>query len=102
MLAASGTTSVPQAESGDGFLIGRFDRAAPGTHVGNTFRREGDYWSVTFDGRTVQVRDRMRSSTRSGRHLGQRRRHRQAASGLLIVRSRAPRRRPGRDDRVGF
>jgi hypothetical protein len=25
---------------------------------GNTFRREGDYWSVAFEGRTVRVRDR--------------------------------------------
>lgn len=27
------------------------------TESGNVFRREGDYWTVIFDGRTVRVRD---------------------------------------------
>jgi tetratricopeptide (TPR) repeat protein len=39
-----------QVESGEG--LGEQPAAAP-----NTFRREGDYWSVVFEGRTVRVRD---------------------------------------------
>jgi hypothetical protein len=31
--------------------------AAGTTADANVFRREGDYWSITFDGRTVRVRD---------------------------------------------
>jgi hypothetical protein len=35
------------------------DDARPGrsSEPANVFRREGDYWSVTFEGRTVRVRD---------------------------------------------
>src|SRR4051794_21542361 len=32
-------------------------RGAPASEPAGSFRREGDYWSVTFDGRTVHVRD---------------------------------------------
>jgi tetratricopeptide (TPR) repeat protein len=32
-------------------------RGAPASERADSFRREGDYWSVTFDGRTVHVRD---------------------------------------------
>ncbi len=31
--------------------------AADGTRAHNTFHREGDYWSVTFEGHTVRVRN---------------------------------------------
>ncbi|MEX0664357.1 MAG: transcriptional regulator [Acidimicrobiia bacterium] len=31
--------------------------AAPSDAVGNVFRREGDYWTVVFDGQTTRVRD---------------------------------------------
>ncbi len=37
--------------------LDRIDAAASATTRTNVFRREGDYWSVVFDGRTVRVRD---------------------------------------------
>jgi tetratricopeptide (TPR) repeat protein len=40
--------------------------SAAGTRTQNRFHREGDYWSVTFQGRTTQVRDR-----KGMRHLAQ-------------------------------
>jgi hypothetical protein len=33
------------------------DRIEVATSATNVFRREGDYWSIVFDGRTVHVRD---------------------------------------------
>jgi tetratricopeptide (TPR) repeat protein len=35
----------------------RIEVAASATTATNVFRREGDYWSVVFEGRTVRVRD---------------------------------------------
>jgi tetratricopeptide (TPR) repeat protein len=40
--------------------------AADRTRASNRFRREGDYWSVTFEGHTTRVRDR-----KGMRHLAQ-------------------------------
>ena len=37
--------------------LDRIEAAASATTGTNVFRREGDYWSVVFDGRTVRVRD---------------------------------------------
>ena len=37
--------------------LDRIEAAAGATTGTNVFRREGDYWSVVFDGRTVRVRD---------------------------------------------
>ena len=37
--------------------LDRIEAAARATTGTNVFRREGDYWSVVFDGRTVRVRD---------------------------------------------
>jgi len=38
-------------------ILERIEAAASATTQINVFRREGDYWSVVFDGRTVRVRD---------------------------------------------
>lgn len=38
-------------------VLEAIEAAAPGTAETNVFRREGDYWSVAFEGRTVRVRD---------------------------------------------
>ncbi len=38
-------------------ILERIEAAASATTETNVFRREGDYWSVVFDGRTVRVRD---------------------------------------------
>ncbi len=38
-------------------ILDRIEVAVGATAETNVFRREGDYWSVTFDGRTVRVRD---------------------------------------------
>src|SRR4051794_6430427 len=38
-------------------ILERIEVAATRTTETNVFRREGDYWSVVFDGRTVRVRD---------------------------------------------
>ena len=38
-------------------ILEQIEAAASATTETNVFRREGDYWSVVFDGRTVRVRD---------------------------------------------
>ena len=38
-------------------ILDRIEVAASATTESNVFRREGDYWSVVFEGRTVRVRD---------------------------------------------
>jgi tetratricopeptide (TPR) repeat protein len=38
-------------------ILERIEATASATTRTNVFRREGDYWSVVFDGRTVRVRD---------------------------------------------
>ena len=38
-------------------ILERIEVAAVATTEANVFRREGDYWSVVFEGRTVRVRD---------------------------------------------
>jgi tetratricopeptide (TPR) repeat protein len=38
-------------------ILERIEVAATATTDANVFRREGDYWSVVFEGRTVRVRD---------------------------------------------
>src|SRR5215210_4433394 len=38
-------------------ILERIEVAASATSETNVFRREGDYWSVVFEGRTVRVRD---------------------------------------------
>jgi ATP/maltotriose-dependent transcriptional regulator MalT len=38
-------------------ILERIEAAAGATTATNVFRREGDYWSVVFEGRTVRVRD---------------------------------------------
>ena len=38
-------------------ILERIEVAASATAETNVFRREGDYWSVVFEGRTVRVRD---------------------------------------------
>jgi tetratricopeptide (TPR) repeat protein len=38
-------------------ILDRIEVAASATTHTNAFRREGDYWSVVFEGRTVRVRD---------------------------------------------
>jgi len=38
-------------------ILERIEVAVGATTATNVFRREGDYWSVVFDGRTVRVRD---------------------------------------------
>jgi tetratricopeptide (TPR) repeat protein len=38
-------------------ILDQIEVAANATTVTNVFRREGDYWSVVFEGRTVRVRD---------------------------------------------
>jgi tetratricopeptide (TPR) repeat protein len=38
-------------------ILERIEVAASATTETNVFRREGDYWSVVYDGRTVRVRD---------------------------------------------
>jgi tetratricopeptide (TPR) repeat protein len=38
-------------------ILDRIEVAARATAETNVFRREGDYWSVVFEGRTVRVRD---------------------------------------------
>ena len=38
-------------------ILERIEVAASATTESNVFRREGDYWSVVFEGRTVRVRD---------------------------------------------
>jgi hypothetical protein len=38
-------------------ILERIEVAASATSGSNVFRREGDYWSVVFEGRTVRVRD---------------------------------------------
>ena len=38
-------------------ILERIEVAASATTETNVFRREGDYWSVLFDGQTVRVRD---------------------------------------------
>ena len=38
-------------------ILERIEVAASAATHTNVFRREGDYWSVVFDGRTVRVRD---------------------------------------------
>jgi tetratricopeptide (TPR) repeat protein len=38
-------------------ILERIEVTARATTETNVFRREGDYWSVVFDGRTVRVRD---------------------------------------------
>ena len=38
-------------------VLDRIEVAASATTGTNVFRREGDYWSVVFEGRTVRVRD---------------------------------------------
>jgi tetratricopeptide (TPR) repeat protein len=38
-------------------ILEQIEAAARATTETNVFRREGDYWSVVFDGRTVRVRD---------------------------------------------
>jgi tetratricopeptide (TPR) repeat protein len=38
-------------------ILERIEVTASATTETNVFRREGDYWSVVFDGRTVRVRD---------------------------------------------
>jgi hypothetical protein len=38
-------------------ILARIEVAATPTTETNVFRREGDYWSVVFDGHTVRVRD---------------------------------------------
>ena len=38
-------------------MLDRIEVAARATAETNAFRREGDYWSVVFEGRTVRVRD---------------------------------------------
>jgi tetratricopeptide (TPR) repeat protein len=38
-------------------IVARIEVAASATAGTNVFRREGDYWSVVFEGRTVRVRD---------------------------------------------
>jgi tetratricopeptide (TPR) repeat protein len=38
-------------------ILERIEGAASATIETNVFRREGDYWSVVFEGRTVRVRD---------------------------------------------
>jgi tetratricopeptide (TPR) repeat protein len=38
-------------------ILERIELAATATTETNVFRREGDYWSVMFEGRTVRVRD---------------------------------------------
>ncbi len=38
-------------------IFDRIEAAASTTAGSNVFRREGDYWTVVFDGRTVRVRD---------------------------------------------
>ena len=38
-------------------VLEQIEAAASATTETNVFRREGDYWSVVFDGRTVRVRD---------------------------------------------
>jgi tetratricopeptide (TPR) repeat protein len=38
-------------------ILERIEVRASATTETNVFRREGDYWSVVFDGRTVRVRD---------------------------------------------
>jgi tetratricopeptide (TPR) repeat protein len=38
-------------------ILERIEVAARATTETNVFRREGDYWSVVFEGRTVRVRD---------------------------------------------
>jgi hypothetical protein len=38
-------------------ILDRIEVAAAATTETNVFRREGDYWSVAFEGRTVRVRD---------------------------------------------
>ena len=38
-------------------ILDRIEVAAGATTETNVFRREGDYWSVVFEGRTVRVRD---------------------------------------------
>ena len=38
-------------------ILERIEVAAGAATHTNTFRREGDYWSVVFEGRTVRVRD---------------------------------------------
>jgi tetratricopeptide (TPR) repeat protein len=38
-------------------ILERIEVAASATTDTNVFRREGDYWSVVFEGRTVRVRD---------------------------------------------
>ena len=37
--------------------LGRIEVAAPAATQANVIRREGDYWSLVFEGRTVRVRD---------------------------------------------
>jgi tetratricopeptide (TPR) repeat protein len=38
-------------------ILDRIEVATSATTPANVFRREGDYWSVVFEGRTVRVRD---------------------------------------------
>jgi hypothetical protein len=38
-------------------ILARIEVATSATIHTNVFHREGDYWSVVFDGRTVRVRD---------------------------------------------
>jgi len=38
-------------------ILDRIEVAAGATTATNVFRREGDYWSVHFDGQTVRIRD---------------------------------------------
>jgi tetratricopeptide (TPR) repeat protein len=47
-------------------------RPPAGSSPRNVFRREGDYWSVTFEGRTIRIRDRkgMRHLARLLAHPG--------------------------------
>jgi tetratricopeptide (TPR) repeat protein len=47
-------------------ILERIEAPARATAETNVFRREGDYWSVVFEGRTVRVRD-----LKGMRHLAQ-------------------------------
>jgi hypothetical protein len=57
-LAARGSEEQAGLErQAAGAVLERIEVAASATTDTNLFRREGDYWSVAFDGRTVRVRD---------------------------------------------
>jgi hypothetical protein len=62
---AEGSRALQAARAGEGSRGGAATAAAPGA-ARNLFRREGEYWTVVFDGSVVRLRD-----TKGLRHLAQ-------------------------------